>query len=66
MGKGIGTNDGLVGLNHHAREVGHQSRGLGEFLGANRREGSGTVLIAAEKRIEVTTAHVQSHHQFLE
>ena len=38
MGKGIGTHNGLVGLHHHAGEIGDQTRGLGDFFRANSRE----------------------------
>ena len=40
MGESIGTDDRLVGLHHHAGEIGHQTGGLGDLFGAHRRERS--------------------------
>ena len=63
MGKGVRPNNRLVGLHHHAGEVGHQPRGFGELLGADGRQRRGAVFRTAHEGIEVAAAHMHRHHQ---
>ena len=66
MGKGIGANDGFVGLHRHAGEVGDQAGGLVDLLGLDSCEGLAAVLGSAQVAVEVTTAHMQRHHKLFQ
>ena len=65
MGKSVGAHDRLVGLHHHAREVGNQAGGFGDLLSTHRRQWSRRISITTQEGIEVAAAHMQRHHQFL-
>ena len=65
MGESIGAHNGLVGLDHHAGEVGHQTRRLGDFFRAHTGQWSRTVSLSPEVGVVVTTSHMQCHHQLL-
>ena len=66
VGEGVGTDDRLVGLHHHSGEIGDQTRRLGDLLGSHGSERCGAVLLTTKEGVEVATAHMQGHHQFLE
>mmetsp|Transcript_14932 Transcript_14932/g.56703 ORF Transcript_14932/g.56703 Transcript_14932/m.56703 type:complete len:387 (+) Transcript_14932:815-1975(+) len=65
VGEGVGADDCLVGLHHHARQRGHQTTGLGDLFLAN--VGDARRRVASVRLVHVVIlAHVQGHHELLE